>query len=144
MTEEFDEKISIEQAEGTVWPDPPADATRVVKAVHALRKKPLSALRPEDLRVLLTQQVGLDLTIPRALDLLEKNPLVEGDFYAGDVLSTILRVDKDYWLTHYNSAERLRNVVRNFEQLDDLDVFFPDDDDIWKSISGLRDADLLK
>ncbi len=143
MTEHDGDKLTLEKAEGAVWPDPPADATRVMKSVYALRKKPIRALSPEDLRVLLTQRVGVDLIIPRALELLEQNPLLAGDFYPGDVLCAALRVDKNFWLAHDDATARLRTVIQNFEQLEDLDIYFPEDDDIWESISGLREADIL-
>lgn len=143
MAEEFGDK-TIEQVEGAVWPPPTEGATRVMRSVHTLRKKPIGTLSAEDLRLLLTQQVGLDLIVPRALDALEKNPLVAGDFYPGDLLSATLRIDANYWLAHDDSATRLRAVVRIFEQLDDLDVFFPADDDIWESISTLRATGILK
>jgi len=63
--------MSLEDVEGDAWGPPPADATRLVAAVHQVRRKPLADLEPEDLRLLLGQQVGVEILLPRVLRLLE-------------------------------------------------------------------------
>ena len=61
------EDSSLEQIEGDVWGDPAPGATDLVTTVHRLRRKPVGALTAEDLRMLVAQQVGLDVLVPRAL-----------------------------------------------------------------------------
>jgi hypothetical protein len=45
-----------------------------------LRRKPVGDLTPEDLGMLIGQQVGVDVLLHRTLKLLKYNPLPEGDF----------------------------------------------------------------
>src|ERR1700754_2866555 len=91
---------SLEQVENDYWGDAPADATRLIQAVHELRRRPIGDLAVEDLRVLIGQQVGVDALMPLVLDRLERDPLAEGDYYAGDLLVAVLGVSRDYWERH--------------------------------------------
>lgn len=88
---------SIEQIEGDNWGLPPTDATRLVKKCHELRKLPISELDIEDLRILISQNIGLGIIIPRAISILEEDILAEGDYYEGDLLSAVLRSDINQW-----------------------------------------------
>ena len=111
---------SLEEIEGDVWGDPPADATQLTATVHALRRRPVDRLGIEDLRVLLAQRVGLDVVVPLALARLEENPLAEGDFYPGDLLVAVLRVPPAYWQSRPGEAARLRSIAGSVD-LDELD-----------------------
>lgn len=109
---------TLESLEGRYWGDPPPGATYLVTAVHRLRRKAIASLSPEDLRVMIGQSVGLDHLVPLALDALMVDPLVEGDFYPGDLLTAVLRVERAYWLMH---ADELRALEEIFADLDGLD-----------------------
>jgi len=111
---------SLEQIEGAAWGDPPDGATRLTATVHELRRRPVDQLGIEDLRVLIAQQVGLDVVVPIALGRLEQNPLAEGDFYPGDLLVAVLGVSQTYWRSHPGEAARLRTVAESAD-LDELD-----------------------
>lgn len=112
---------SLEEIEGDVWGDPPADATRLIATVHELRRRPVDQLGVEDMRVLIAQRVGLDVLVPRALTRLEQDPLAEGDFYPGDLLVAVIRVPPPYWQSHASAAARLRPIVAAVD-LDELDA----------------------
>lgn len=109
--EQVDDGLSVEQIERDSWGPPPQGATRLVATVHELRRKALRALSPEDLRLLVGQQVGLSLLVPRALAVLERDPLTEGDLYPGDVLASVLRVPTSYWRAHPEHLTRLERVL---------------------------------
>lgn len=113
-----DEDLSLEQIEGDPWGPPPADATRLIATVHELRRKPLRALTAEDLRVLVSQEVSLDVLVPRTLALLEREPLVEGDFYPGDVLVAVLKVAPSYWRAHPVELTFAERIVKDIESPD--------------------------
>ena len=55
---------SLEQIEQQSWGDPPDGSSRLIATVHELRRKPVGHLTAEDLRVLLSQRVGVDTLMP--------------------------------------------------------------------------------
>ena len=95
--------------------DAPDDATHLVATVHRLRRKPIGALTAEDLRVLVNQKEGVDVLVPRALDGLVQEPLLEGDFFPGDVLTAVLRVPASYWSAHPELLAKLDRVITSIE-----------------------------
>ncbi|MFE6128143.1 contact-dependent growth inhibition system immunity protein [Streptomyces sp. NPDC056437] len=84
---------SLEDLEGTRRPEPAAGATRLVRNVHALRGVQVGALTVDDLRTLIAQDVGLPFLLPVALEVLRTDPLAEGKYYEGDLLSVVLTAD---------------------------------------------------
>lgn len=82
----------------------------------------------EDLRILLSQQEGVEVLIPRALTRLEQDPLLEGDFYPGDVLVAVLKAAEAYWRANPEQLARLERVITAARDLGALD----DPDDLLK------------
>jgi hypothetical protein len=118
--------LSLQQIEGDDWGEPPADATRLVRTAHQLRHTPIGELDAEDLRLLITQRMGLDVLVPRTLTLLEQNPLLEGDFYPGDVLAAILKVPPSYWSANPTQLARVEHIIASLDTTDlepDIIVF---------------------
>ncbi|GAB3872417.1 contact-dependent growth inhibition system immunity protein [Kibdelosporangium lantanae] len=118
--------LSVEQIEDNPWGEPPPGSTRLVESVHRLRRRPVRDLEPEDLRVLISQQVGLDPLVPRVLTQLEVDPLLEGDFYPGDVLVAVLKVPAAYWSAHPDQRTRLERVIASVDEPDlkaDIETF---------------------
>jgi hypothetical protein len=109
--EQISDDLSLEQIEDDRWGEPPADATRLIATVHRLRHMPVRLLDAEDLRVLVAQKVGLDVLVPRALARLEHEPLLEGDFYPGDVLVAVLKVPRSYWPARPELRGQVERIV---------------------------------
>ncbi|WP_153348584.1 contact-dependent growth inhibition system immunity protein [Nocardia aurantia] len=139
---EFDDR-TLENIDGHIWGDPPVDATRLMKKVYSLRRKQIHAMTAEDLRVLLGQRENISVLVPRALALLEGNPLVQGDFYPGDLLVAALQVSDDYWSRHSDMAARLGNIIEQLRVVDDLEFFFPPEAEIWDRIERLRESGII-
>lgn len=87
---------SIETLEGSVWGSPDYESY-VVTRTHALRTKPLEELTNEELRLALSQQVGLPWVLSLALVRLSQDLAVSGDFYPGDVLVAALKLPFETW-----------------------------------------------
>ena len=104
---------TLTQLEHDDWGEPPADAGYLVKTCHALRSKPIKEMTVEDLRILIGQQIGLRFVVPRALDVLEKNPMAQGDFYPGDLLLSVLRIDAEFWATDSALAARVIKIAES-------------------------------
>ncbi|MET9264003.1 contact-dependent growth inhibition system immunity protein [Amycolatopsis sp. NPDC004079] len=89
-----------------------------------MRRKPIGLLTAEDLRLLLGQDVGAPILVPRALAMLEHNPLCEGDLYPGDLLASTMRVPPSHWHARPDHLERLERVIAAIdtttEDYDDL------------------------
>lgn len=91
--------------------DRPNFKSDVAENCRRLWRTPLEEFRVEDLRLMIAQDLGIDQLMPLALDRLEVDPLVAGDFYEGDLLSAVLGVDPGYWTDKARSAERIDAIV---------------------------------
>ena len=76
-----------------------------------LRRKPLAEFTVENLRLMLGQQIAVPILLPLALNVLETDPLAEGDLYPGDLLGSVLRLPADTWVSMPSQRERLSDVV---------------------------------
>ncbi|MBK8627873.1 MAG: hypothetical protein IPN86_20600 [Saprospiraceae bacterium] len=82
---------SIEELENSKWETPLEYQSSIVENCHLLRKKPINKLSDEELRLSLSQDVGIKFTIPIILNKLLKNKYIECDFYPGDLLQETFR-----------------------------------------------------
>jgi hypothetical protein len=98
---------TLEELENDIWDDSDVPTT-LIRRCHALRKKPVEEFNIEDLRTLLGQNIGLKHLMPIALAILDREPLAEGDFYPGDLLSAVLRPEN--WPALESWSSRLDDV----------------------------------
>jgi hypothetical protein len=47
----------------------------------------------EDLRIMIGQKIGLLHLLPLAIKILKHDPLAEGDYYPGDLLTSVIRAE---------------------------------------------------
>ena len=111
MTAPNPDRQSLDDIEGTTWGPAPEGATTLVATVHELRRKPVDQLSLADLRLLIGQHVGVDVLLPRVLELLKRDPLVEADFYPGDLLQSVLRLSSSYWQQNPDLAQTIKKVL---------------------------------
>lgn len=107
---------TLEDREGVAWGPVPEDATELVKRVYELRQKEIAELSAEDLRILVGQDVALDLVIPAALDVLRDEPVLEASLYPGDLLVAILNVREDFWNMRRQLAADVVRLLDSLEQ----------------------------
>ena len=103
--------MTIEELEKDYWKAPTKFPTALIEKVYLLRKKLLSELDANDLRILISQEEGLKYVVPKAIDVLERNFLEQALYYPGDLLLTVLRVDAAYWLDNDEETERLVSIL---------------------------------
>lgn len=115
-----DPTLSLAALDGT-WPDPGPDATRLVRDAHLARTVPLQELDAEQLRLLLTQGIGVEHVAPLTLRRLATDPLLEGDLYPGDVLAAVLRLDQQYWRDHPDDRDELLRIAHHLGASGDVD-----------------------
>lgn len=102
---------TIEQLERDVWPDPGPEATPLVRRCTELRRKPLAEFTVEDLRIMLGQEIGVPALLPLAVQVLLRDPLAEGDYYPGDLLTNVLRLPDSAWSGLRPERKRLESVL---------------------------------
>lgn len=129
--EEIDQTRSITQLENDDWGDAPPGATHLVTTVHRLRHTPLEAFDAGDLRMLIGQNVAIDILVPRALSLLRADPLLTGTYYPGDLLAAVLELPGSYWAAHPSERSEVEQI---------LDAVNPDDTEIRAEITLFRNA----
>ncbi|MFZ9916188.1 MAG: contact-dependent growth inhibition system immunity protein [Phycisphaerales bacterium] len=110
MTPERARNLTLDQLDPPAWGEPDFDSG-LVRACHRLRRKPLGEFTVEDLRIMIGQQICLRWLVPLALEVLEKDPLAEGDYFAGDLLCSVLKSPVDFWAREPQLRSRLSAVL---------------------------------
>ena len=126
-----DRSRSLQELEGTDWGDPDPNDTDMVQRIHSLRRKPLSHLSDEELRLAVSQQVGTPHLLEIALDRLTSDPLLECEHYPGDLLAALVRLDESEWV---GRPDLKTDLAACFQ----IAIERPDDDtDALRDILGL-------
>jgi CDI immunity proteins len=105
------DELSLQEIENEDWGAPETGETGLIKNVLRWRRTPLRELGIEGLRELIGQQVSLEILVPRALAVLERDPRAEGVFYPGDLLAMVLMAKSELWAAHPEFAERVEGIV---------------------------------
>jgi hypothetical protein len=120
---------TLEELEDGRW-GPPTYDSYLVRTAHRLRTVPLKDLTVEDLRLLLGQQIGTAWLMPLALERLRVDALTMGDFYPGDLLSSVLNTQAAYWDQHPDQLAALRDIRTALQEHGGTDLLA---DDRWPS-----------
>ena len=88
---------SLETLENSNWGDPSTAPTGLVKRCMELSKIPVDNFTLSDLRIMIGQKFGLDYLVPIAVEKIKKDIFIETDFYEGDLLENILKIDTSFW-----------------------------------------------
>jgi len=107
---------NLESLENDFWAAPTFNSY-LVTTCHKLRKKQLKDFETEDLRIMISQNIGLKFLIPLAIKTLKENILADGDFYEGDLLKSVLTSDVDYWKTDIGNWEIICELFRKNEEI---------------------------
>lgn len=113
---------TLEHLENHVWPMANDNLSRIVITCNALRKKPLKAFTVEELRIMISQNLGLPYLMPLAIEILSEDVMAEGDFYEGDLLKCVLTSDNAYWIQEKDRwnlvcdlFEKNRGIIEEFD-----------------------------
>jgi hypothetical protein len=116
----FDRNKTLQELEGEDWGNHEFDSHLVVTC-HELRKIPVGSFGIEDLRIMIGQNFSLDYLIPLALETLDDDIYADGDFYCGDLLNAVLRVELNFWNKNPRYKSDLENIIaKNIKELEDL------------------------
>ncbi len=114
-----DDGRSLEQLENDYWPAIEFPSNLVANC-HAYRKIPLKNLSIEQVRLLISQEIGLKHLVPLAISILSNNILAEGDLYEGDLLISVVGILGDFWEDNLKQRDMISNLIEdNFSILTD-------------------------
>ena len=105
------EKKSIEQLEKDIWKNPSEFPTDMVEKCYRYRKISIAELTDEQIRLLISQQIGTEHLIGIALEKLERNILTECDFYEGDLLVAVSNLPTEFWNENQSEFQKFKNLV---------------------------------
>jgi len=125
------DELSLQEIENKDWGDPETGETGLISNVLRWRRTPLRELGTEGLRELILQQVSMEILVPQALPVLERDPRAAGDLYPGDLLSAVLLAKRGFWPRHPELVERVEGIIA---VLDDD----PDEVDLSRDIAKFR------
>ncbi|MEO1030038.1 MAG: contact-dependent growth inhibition system immunity protein [Bacteroidota bacterium] len=132
MKEEILNK-SINELEGNKSNKRPDFNSYPVQKSYDLMDKKLCLFEPEDLRLMIGQKLGLKYLIPIAINILKKDPLIEANFFEGDLLLKVLNIDQNFWNGYPKLKEEVLKMFKdNLIDYDSLD----DDDTKWEIYSA--------
>ena len=115
----------------------PSVFTGLTEKVQRARKVPLGRLSPSDLRLLLSQGQAAQYVFPFAVSVLEQEPWIETDYYPGDLLLTLLEIDRAFWPPGVDWERRVAALIRRAQDT----VHMLDEVDRDPEVEGrLRDA----
>jgi hypothetical protein len=133
----MDETKSIEQLENDYWANIDFP-TPLVEKCYKYRKIPISDLSVEQVRLLLGQKIGVKFLLDRAVKFLQEDILSEGDFFPGDLLVSVLRLDQENWKDNADlQSDFGRLLVRSGSQ-----IMASDDPDVLKEVEDYKKSRL--
>ena len=116
---------SLEELENSIWRETDFPTALVEKCFYA-RKKKLKDLDIGEVRLLITQKIGLKYIIPLAISFLKKDVLIDAGFYEGDLLLAVLTIPESFWSDNSNFKDEFlkllsdkENYMKDFPDLSD-------------------------
>lgn len=111
------ETKSIEQLERDIWKNPSKFPTGLVEKCYRFRKISIAELTDEQIRLLISQNIGVEHLIGIALEKLERNILTECDFYEGDLLVAVSGLPTEFWNENKTDFLNFKNIVEQNSEL---------------------------
>ena len=105
------ETKSIEQLEKDIWKNPSEFPTDLVEKCYRYLKISIAELTNEQIRLLISQQIGTEYLIGIALEKLERNILTECDFYEGDLLIAVSSLPTEFWSQNQSEFQNFKKLV---------------------------------
>ncbi|NRR93525.1 hypothetical protein HSX10_18285 [Winogradskyella undariae] len=104
---------SIEELENDYWKEESEFPTNLIKRCFEYRKIKISKLSVEQIRLLISQKIGIEFLIGIALEKLEQNIVIEGDLYAGDLLDSVSKIPTEFWNKNSTVFLNFKNIFES-------------------------------
>lgn len=105
------ERKSLEELEKDYWQSLNTYPTPLIKTLYEARKKKLKDLTSNEIRILLSQNVGSKYLISIAIEVLKRNVLEETLFYPGDLLMSVLKLSSSVWQENITAKKELKSIL---------------------------------
>lgn len=103
---------SIAELENIECTDCGLDSYVVRTSINAL-KKPLNQLSIEEVRLLITQKLGVKYLLPVAVGALENDLFQEVKYYDGDLLNAVLHLPMSFWNDNKDEYEKMCVLIKS-------------------------------
>lgn len=107
---EIERNKSLQELDKQEWRNDDFPSSLVLTC-SALRRKPLREFTVEDLRIMIGQNLSLSYLVPLAIEHLQRDPLVAGDFFPGDLLANVLNVQPSFWRMRPDLRRAIGDIV---------------------------------
>ena len=107
---------SISELEGWKCKIPvEGDDSYVVRNYYRLHNVPIKNYNLADLRFMIGQNAGLEYLVPIALEKLKEDIFLEAEFFEGDLLKGLFRIEdiSNYWASHNKEKQELIELYEN-------------------------------
>jgi hypothetical protein len=122
---------SLESLEKKNFGPIPRDQSSIVQRLWKLRQIPINEFQIDDIRFMIIQAVGLKYLLTEEIELLSKNLLTEGNYYEGDLLNAVLKINAEQWrqlAEHWHKVDLLikdqLNYLRTIRPKLEIDNFY--------------------
>lgn len=112
VTKRTDLSLSLEELAGFSVASPDDAPNPLVAAIFRSWGKPLDQLTGEEIGRLVVQHDGYPFVLDLVWPKLEADPLFDGGYYPGDVLSNLIRADRRIWAERPEYEARLGKLYR--------------------------------
>ena len=106
------------------------EESSITKRFNKLIELPLENYTIDDVRFMIIQETGLPYLLTLAIEILQNNLFAEGNYYEGDLLSSVLKIkpenwnqNKDHWLEIEKLIQPRIEQLREFRPRLDIDNF---------------------
>ncbi|MEM8535204.1 MAG: contact-dependent growth inhibition system immunity protein [Chloroflexota bacterium] len=114
-----DRTKTLNELDPPAWGEPEY-LSHLVTTCYRLRDKPIGEFEVGDLRIMICQNMGLKWLVPIALEVLEQEPFVLGDFYPGDLLICVLVIKPEFWTQRKVLQGRMQQIIDHLPPTEEL------------------------
>ena len=109
-TDEYLNK-SLRELSAWSWLRELSEMDRLTIELDRISKKKLCQYTPSDIYLAVSQEKGLQYTLPMAVAILSDDLLIDCEFYPGDLLEAVLSVPTTYYQHHTEDFIRIASLV---------------------------------
>jgi len=104
---------TIEKLEKEDFGNPNEALSNMIRRCLELCKVPLNKFTVEDLRLMIGQGFSLTYLVPLAIEYLQRDIFIEGDYYPGDLLNNVLSIDIKFWVANKDLWAKINELIKD-------------------------------